>query len=604
MTPDPTPATGARALFVRAFRGDPVLQAATLVVLAAVALFALPLAAGFELIDFYEGNLIGLVAAVWALRHGLGKIERPAEHRFWELCSYAFSCWLAAMLFWVFFPKANLTLWGQLLEDSLYVLYYLFLLSAVETHPHRVFSPEHLHAWRARRRFELEGAAFFFIGLTVYYIVIPTAVSAEEYITFVPSGSLYLAIDLLLLVRIAYVHRITRDPRWRTLYGALALTISCTTVTDAIDLLGYYPSSWFVYSWKEVPPLYFTPWYVYLFPLVVFARLRHALPRGEVAEASEEALIRERLAYPFSNILLLYAALLPVLHLVYQFYRLPDAAADRPRSLVVLFYLVAFGQLLHRQHKYEQTRGMLLEVERQKSEERERLVSELEARSAETERFAYTVSHDLRSPLTGITGYLGLLEDGVAAGERSRTEIPIRRIRQAAKSMNRLLEDVMEVARSGQIVGEPREVRLLGLAREAQVLVAGPLHERGVEVDISPDLPMVFGDRTRLLQVLQNLLENAAKYMGDQAAPRVEIGMREDPEGPVCYVRDNGIGIEPEHQEEVFTLFRQLDAGGDGSGIGLATVRRIIEVHGGRVWVESEGRGQGCSICFTVPGVS
>ena len=123
-------------------------------------------------------------------------------------------------------------------------------------------------------------------------------------------------------------------------------------------------------------------------------------------------------------------------------------------------------------------------------------------------------------------------------------------------------------------------------------------------MDISPDLPVVFGDRPRLLQVLQNLIDNAAKFTGDQPWPRIEIGVRRDggegDEG-VFYVQDNGLGIDADHHERVFGLFRQLDPQVDGMGVGLALVKQIIEMHGGRIWVESKGHGQGCSFCFTLP---
>jgi signal transduction histidine kinase len=116
----------------------------------------------------------------------------------------------------------------------------------------------------------------------------------------------------------------------------------------------------------------------------------------------------------------------------------------------------------------------------------------------------------------------------------------------------------------------------------------------------------VFGDRPRLLEVLQNLIDNAAKFMGPQKAPRIEIGQSgNDREHgmPVFYVRDNGIGIASEHFERVFGLFNKLDAQSDGTGIGLALVRRIIEVHGGRIWVESE-IGRGTTFYFTLPTAS
>ena len=120
---------------------------------------------------------------------------------------------------------------------------------------------------------------------------------------------------------------------------------------------------------------------------------------------------------------------------------------------------------------------------------------------------------------------------------------------------------------------------------------------------IAPDLPPVTGDRLRLVEVYQNLIENAVKYMGDQPAPRVEVGTRHDAETgeTVFYVADNGMGIDPRYQRKVFGLFERLDAGTEGTGVGLALVTRIVEVHGGRVWVESEGRGKGSTFCFTLP---
>jgi len=116
----------------------------------------------------------------------------------------------------------------------------------------------------------------------------------------------------------------------------------------------------------------------------------------------------------------------------------------------------------------------------------------------------------------------------------------------------------------------------------------------------------VYGDRQRLVEVLQNLLDNAVKFMGDQSDPRIEIGARsargEDAEHgePVFYVKDNGIGIAPEHYDRVFGLFNQLDPKIEGTGVGLALVKRIVEFHGGRIWVESEA-GKGATFCFTLP---
>jgi signal transduction histidine kinase len=105
-----------------------------------------------------------------------------------------------------------------------------------------------------------------------------------------------------------------------------------------------------------------------------------------------------------------------------------------------------------------------------------------------------------------------------------------------------------------------------------------------------------------VVEALQNLIDNAVKFMGDEPAPRVEIGAEPRATEVVLYVRDNGIGIEPRFHDRVFRIFERLDTSIEGTGIGLALVKRIVEHHGGRIWIESEGKGTGTRICFTLPG--
>jgi PAS domain S-box-containing protein len=233
--------------------------------------------------------------------------------------------------------------------------------------------------------------------------------------------------------------------------------------------------------------------------------------------------------------------------------------------------------------------------------EREKLITELEVKNAELERFTYTVSHDLKSPLVTINGFLGLLEKDAAKGHMERVKEDIKHISAAVEKMHLLLNDLLELSRIGRLVNPSEEVPLSDLAYEAMALVTGQITRRGVQVDVAPDLPVVFGDRPRLREVLQNLIDNAVKFMGDQLEPRVEIGAEQTGEETICYIRDNGVGIEPRYQDKVFGLFERLDKTTEGTGIGLALVKRIIEVHGGRIWVESKGRGHGSTFWFTLP---
>lgn len=233
--------------------------------------------------------------------------------------------------------------------------------------------------------------------------------------------------------------------------------------------------------------------------------------------------------------------------------------------------------------------------------ERERLITELEAKNAELERFTYSVSHDLRSPLITIRAFLGFVADSLAKGNTEKLKADLDRIDKAAEKMGKLLGEILELSRVGRLFNPPTEVPMEDLVKEALELLSGRIAQHGLEVHISPGLPVLHVDRPRLLEVFQNLIENSMKFMGDQPYPRIEIGAKKDGDETVFFVRDNGIGINPSYHEKVFGLFNKLDQKTEGTGIGLALVKRIVEVHGGRIWVESEGIGQGSAFCFTLP---
>jgi PAS domain S-box-containing protein len=243
-------------------------------------------------------------------------------------------------------------------------------------------------------------------------------------------------------------------------------------------------------------------------------------------------------------------------------------------------------------------------TERRRAEsEREALIRELEARNAELERFSYTVSHDLKAPLVTIRGFLGLVEQAAERGDKATVREDMQRIHRAAFRMERLLGELLDLSRVGRVAGAPESVSMEEVTREALANAAQQLGERGVEVEIAPGLPVVHGDRLRLVEVLQNLIDNAGKFMGPQRRPRVTIGSRDGgpPGQAVLFVQDNGIGIAERFHEQVFRLFDKLDPASPGTGVGLALVKRIVEVHGGSVWVESPGAGGGATFCFSLP---
>ena len=234
--------------------------------------------------------------------------------------------------------------------------------------------------------------------------------------------------------------------------------------------------------------------------------------------------------------------------------------------------------------------------------EREKLIKDLESRNTELEQFTYTVSHDLKSPLVTIQGFLGYLEQDALAGNMDRLQRDSQRIKDATDKMQNLLAELLELSRIGRMMNPPENASFTEVVHEALKVVEGQINNRGVDVIVAPDLPIIHGDRVRIIEVVQNLIDNACKYMGRQTHPQIEIGHTIGQDGnPIFHVRDNGSGIEPQHHERIFGLFNKLDPQSEGTGIGLALARRIVEVHGGRIWVESEGQGKGSTFSFTLP---
>jgi signal transduction histidine kinase len=243
-------------------------------------------------------------------------------------------------------------------------------------------------------------------------------------------------------------------------------------------------------------------------------------------------------------------------------------------------------------------------AEREKAEkEREELINQLKLKNQELDRFAIAVSHDLKTPLITIAGYLGYLEKDMLAGNKERVSKNIGQINDAAKSMGKLVDEILDLSRIGRIHNPPRAVSFEDVVQEALKAAKGLLKANHVQVKVGSGFPIIYCDFTRIVQVVQNLITNAVKFMGKQIDPLIEINAEEKGSEFVFFVRDNGMGIDPKYHEQIFGLFNKLNADTEGLGIGLGIVKRIIEVHGGRIWVESE-LGKGASFYFTLPSKS
>jgi signal transduction histidine kinase len=226
------------------------------------------------------------------------------------------------------------------------------------------------------------------------------------------------------------------------------------------------------------------------------------------------------------------------------------------------------------------------------------LNAELQATNQELEAFSYSVSHDLRAPLRAIDGYSRMLEEdyGGAIDAEGRRLLGV--VRGSSLKMGQLIDDLLAFSRLGRQAPAKRPVDMTDLARE---VVGESAAVNGAAVDLAP-LPPATADRSLMKQVWANLVGNALKYSSKSAAPRVEIGGREENGEALYWVRDNGVGFDMRYAAKLFGVFQRLHRAEEfaGTGVGLAIVQRIVTRHGGRVWAEGQP-GKGACFYFALP---
>jgi PAS domain S-box-containing protein len=233
--------------------------------------------------------------------------------------------------------------------------------------------------------------------------------------------------------------------------------------------------------------------------------------------------------------------------------------------------------------------------------DRKKIEAILEKKSAEIEQFIYTVSHDLRTPLVTVKTFLGFLESDMITGNQNQISQDVQFINAAADKMKLLLDELLELSRIGYVEIGPIAVSFINVISEVQEVLAGVIKESSAII-LQPDTDQVLvGDRLRLCQIWQNLIENAIKYRQDDRVPVIELGVKQMNGETVFFVKDNGIGVDPQYHHKIFGIFEQLNQQSSGAGMGLALVRRITEKYDGRIWVESEGVGKGSCFFFTLP---
>lgn len=228
---------------------------------------------------------------------------------------------------------------------------------------------------------------------------------------------------------------------------------------------------------------------------------------------------------------------------------------------------------------------------------------ELRRSNEELQQFAYTASHDLKEPMRMISSYAALLERRYSGQLGADAQTWIGFIVDGVGRMNRLITDLLDYSRAGLIAEDQKqELDPTEVLSAVLVVLKASVEESGAKVTWDNGMPHVLFEPVRMQQLLQNLVSNALKYRGP-SAPKVHVSAKARLREVEFSVRDNGIGIAPQYQQEIFGIFKRLHGKEiEGTGVGLATCKRIVEEHGGRIWVESV-EGQGSTFRFTVPAV-
>lgn len=234
----------------------------------------------------------------------------------------------------------------------------------------------------------------------------------------------------------------------------------------------------------------------------------------------------------------------------------------------------------------------------------QRATSELlRQKKEELERFIFTISHDLKTPLITINAFTDSLEQDIARQNPERIARDLKRVRSSTVRMQMLLHELLDFMRIGYQPNSATTFSLQELIEETRELIAGRLANRQLNMEVTKQPIMLHGDRPRLVQAMQNLLDNAVKFSSEYQPLHIKIDVRERNNQLELLIQDNGIGIAPEHQNKIFRLFEKIDPHTEGTGIGLVMVKRIIEEQGGKIWFESAGQEQGTTFFLTLPGM-
>lgn len=570
-----------------------------------------------------------ILTAIAAFQYRRSRMARLTERRFWDLWTAAFVCWLIVRVFYAVTPIEYIQWWFDLVVDSLYLLFYLCIVLALELRPDRSVRRS---LSTMRRWIEAAGAAAFLLALLLYYAIIPGIMSPDAYWTWVPSLVLYVTLDAVVLLRLLYLRHDCGTPPWRSIYGWLVAAMVLWLVADVLEVLTYaeiVPLSRSGTRWDLI-------WYAPFVPVILAALLREhpfeAEPGGDDTFVEGPEPRRGR-----GSVLVLYAVLLPTLHFTFYGIGLGDPESHGPRELLLVVAAMILGGLVLSWQRLLQWENRRLDAERRLNEQRRlETARRLERERAEKQRTAEQrtleaqlqqaqkmeavgqltggMAHDFNNILTVIMANADLIDVGLPPEcESQRWEL--KELRAAARRGSAMIKRLLGFSRQAPLA--PRPVNLPELVEGfldtlrrliPETIIIGLTAEEGVGT--------VIADPGAVEQILVNLVTNARDAMPDGGSLPIEVATAslderhreihgwDDPGDYLCLsVRDDGCGMNEETKARVFEPFFTTKQPGEGTGLGMAMVYGLVKQQGGFAEVESEvGAGTTVRIYFPVAG--
>ncbi|MFX0051752.1 MAG: ATP-binding protein [Candidatus Hermodarchaeota archaeon] len=275
----------------------------------------------------------------------------------------------------------------------------------------------------------------------------------------------------------------------------------------------------------------------------------------------------------------------------------PIISNFRIRKSIVAANLALHENAERIQRENEQRRELLRKVSSQ--------TKELKQKNIEMEEFVYTISHDLKAPLISIQGFIAALSEDYYEQLSDNARFYVDRISKNMMQIESMIKEILEYSRIGRITQEKEHLNLRKIIDESLMQFSNQVKASDIEINFVGEFPTIYAEKNRMLQLFSNLIGNSIKYRGDQPNPFIEIGiMNVNSKFVTVYVKDNGIGIPKDFHDKVFNIFSRSKSVKDqkieGTGIGLAHVKKIIETHGGSIWMESEEK-VGTTMFFKLP---